>query len=306
MELIFFMPGKKPTYKELEQKIKKLELEIAKEKSKEIRQFKNSRLMNLLDIIPDGVYIVNQKGDIKYVNSVIKKEFGNIKNCKCHEYFHDRTKVCSWCRNDRVFTGNSIIQWQWHFSKNNKHYDMFETMIRDSDGSKLKLVILHDITKLIHIEKALRKSESSLMDRTRELEDMNAALKVLLKKRDEEAQKIEEKIFLNYKQLILPIAKRIKGSETKRGRQDLIELLESELKNIISPFSKKLSDPMMNLTPKEIEIASLIKFGKTNKEIADFLNNSIHTISHHRENIREKTGLKNKKRSNLRTFLSAI
>jgi DNA-binding CsgD family transcriptional regulator len=183
---------------------------------------------------------------------------------------------------------------------------MFETMIRDSDGSKLKLVILHDITKLIHIEKALRKSESSLMDRTRELEDMNAALKVLLKKRDEEAQKIEEKIFLNYKQLILPIAKRIKGSETKRGRQDLIELLESELKNIISPFSKKLSDPMMNLTPKEIEIASLIKFGKTNKEIADFLNNSIHTISHHRENIREKIGLKNKKRSNLRTFLSAL
>jgi DNA-binding CsgD family transcriptional regulator len=305
LELIFFMPGKKPTYKELEQKIKKLELEIAKENSKEIRQFKNSRLMNLLDIIPDGVYIVNQKGDIKYVNPVIKKEFGHIDNCKCHEYFHGRTKACTNCMNARVFAGNSI-QWQWHFRKTNSHYDMFETVIRDSDDSKLKLVILHDITKLIHIEKALRKSESSLMDRTRELEDMNAALKVLLGTRNAEAQKIEEKIFSNYKQIILPIVERLKANETKRGRKVFIELLESELKNIISPFSKKLSDPMMNLTPKEIEIASLIKFGKTNKEIADFLNNSIHTISHHRENIREKIGLKNKKRSNLRTFLSAL
>jgi len=182
---------------------------------------------------------------------------------------------------------------------------MFEALIRDSDGSKLKLVILHDITKLIHIEEALRKSETSLMERTGELEDMNAALKVLLGKRNEEAQKIEEKIFLNYKQLISPIVERLKSSETKRGRQDLIELLESELNNIISPFSKKLSDPMVNLTPKEIEVASLIKFGKSNKEIADLLNNSIHTISHHRENIRGKTGLKNKK-FNLRTFLSAL
>ena len=298
------MTETKPTYKELEQKIKKLELEITKEKPKEIRQFKYSRLMNIFDIIPDGVYMVNKKGDIKYVNPVIKKIFGHIKNRKCYEYFQNQTKKCSWCRNAKVFAGKSI-QWHWHFREINKHYDMFEALIRDSDGSKLKLVILHDITKLIHIEEALRNSETSLMERTGELEDMNAALKVLLGKRNEEARKIEQKIFSNYKQLISPIVERLKSSETKRGRQDLIDLLESELNNIISPFSKKLSDPMVNLTPKEIEVASLIKFGKSNKEIATLLNNSIHTISHHREKIRGKMGLKNKK-SNLRTFLSAL
>ncbi len=298
------MSGKKPICKELEQKNKKLEIGIAKEKPKAIRQFIHSRLMNILDIIPDGVYIVNKKGDIKYVNPVVKKIFGNIKNRKCYDYFQNQTKKCSWCRNTKVFAGNST-QWHWDFRDINKHYDMFETLIRDSDGSKLKLVILHDITKRIHIEEALRKSETSLMERTGELEDMNAALKVLLGKRNDDAQKIEEKIFSNFKQLILPIIARIQSSKTKRGRQDLIELLESELNNIISPFSKKLSDPMINLTPKEIEVASLIKFGKSNKEIADLLNNSIYTISHHRENIRRKTGLKNKK-FNLRTFLSTL
>ncbi len=72
-----------------------------------------------------------------------------------------------------------------------------------------------------------------------------------------------------------------------------------------SPFSKKLSDKMVNLTPKEIHIANLIKSGKSNKEISELLNSSIHTIASHRENIRKKTGLKNRK-VNLRSFLSTL
>ena len=62
---------------------------------------------------------------------------------------------------------------------------------------------------------------------------------------------------------------------------------------------------MVNLTPKEINIANLVKFGKTNKEISEIMHSSIHTISRHRENIRKKTGLKNKK-VNLRSFLSTL
>lgn len=55
----------------------------------------------------------------------------------------------------------------------------------------------------------------------------------------------------------------------------------------------------------EIHVANLIKSGKSNKEISQFLNSSIHTISRHRENIRKKTGLKNSK-TNLRTFLLTL
>jgi DNA-binding CsgD family transcriptional regulator len=46
------------------------------------------------------------------------------------------------------------------------------------------------------------------------------------------------------------------------------------------------------LTEREIDVLKLIAFGKTNKEIADELYISIHTVISHRKNITEKLGIK--------------
>ncbi len=61
----------------------------------------------------------------------------------------------------------------------------------------------------------------------------------------------------------------------------------------------------LNLTPAEIQIANLIKLGKVNKEIAEIKNLSSRTIEFHRNNIRKKIGIKNKK-VNLRTYLNSF
>jgi DNA-binding NarL/FixJ family response regulator len=61
----------------------------------------------------------------------------------------------------------------------------------------------------------------------------------------------------------------------------------------------------MKLTPTEIQVANFIRQGKTTKEIAEMLNLSPKTIEFHRDNIRTKMGIKNKK-INLRTHLMSI
>ncbi len=152
---------------------------------------------------------------------------------------------------------------------------------------------------------AKKNLEKKVRERTCELEDMNTALKILLKKKDEDRLEIEEKIFSNYKLLISPVAHLLKNKLNRKEQQDIMAILETNLDDIFSSFSKKLSDPMVNLTPAEIQVADLIKFGKTNKEISEILMKSIHTIASHRENIRKKLNIKHKK-VNLRSFLRSF
>jgi PAS domain S-box-containing protein len=147
--------------------------------------------------------------------------------------------------------------------------------------------------------------EAELKIKTRDLEELNLALKVLLKKRDEDKSELEEKIVGNMKELILPYLQKIKGANLEKRAKTYLEIVEANLDAIISPFVRNLSSRFIKLTPTEIQVANLIKLGKTSKEIGALNNLSFKTIEFHRDNIRTKLGIKNKK-INLRTHLLSL
>ncbi len=117
-------------------------------------QREHETLKNIMDTMEEGVYIVNQQYDIEYINPVIEREFGSIQGRKCYLYFHNRTEVCPWCKNKAIFAGKSV-RWERYLPKNNKYYDLFDTPIKNADGSLSKLEIFHDITNHKQIEQAL-------------------------------------------------------------------------------------------------------------------------------------------------------
>jgi DNA-binding CsgD family transcriptional regulator len=95
---------------------------------------------------------------------------------------------------------------------------------------------------------------------------------------------------------------KLNDSGLNERQQSYLNIVEAHIKDIISPFLRKLSSKYLNLTASEMQVANLVMDGKRTKEIALLLNLSEKTIEVHRKNIRKKLGIKNKK-ANLRTHL---
>ncbi|MDR0605559.1 MAG: response regulator transcription factor [Bacteroidales bacterium] len=69
--------------------------------------------------------------------------------------------------------------------------------------------------------------------------------------------------------------------------------IENTLRNaLFSPIEKKETVDNGDLTDREIDVLVAVAKGWMNKEIADKLNISIHTVISHRKNITRKTGIK--------------
>ena len=162
-----------------------------------------------------------------------------------------------------------------------------------------------DITKRKWTELALIERSKELENKTHEIKEVNTALKVLLKYKDQDQKNFKEKVVANVKKLILPYVEKLDNSPLNDQQRVCLNIIKSNLEDIISPYLKYLSSKCSDLTPKEIQIAGLVKDGKTTKEIANLLNCSTGTIDFHRNNLRKKLGLKNTK-TNLRSFLLSL
>jgi len=162
--------------------------------------------------------------------------------------------------------------------------------------------VVVDITERKRAEKALKQREEEVRIKTTGLDELNAALRVLLKRRNNDKTELEEKILVNVKQLVIPLLEEVKKRRLNPEQMGYLDMLESNLNDIISPFLRNLSTKYVNLTPTEIRVAYLIKEGRTTKEIAEVMALSPRTIETHRKKIRTKLGL-DKSKENLRSHL---
>jgi len=186
------------------------------------------------------------------------------------------------------------------------HHWYYMRVIRMSGPGPIRVVASHEeITALKLTEEALRKSQEELIDQKQSLEETNIAMKVLLKQREEDKLELEKKVLTNVKDLILPYVEKLKNSRLKTKDKTLVEIVETHLNDIISPLLQSFTNAKILLTPQEMQVAALVKDGKTSKEIANVLNVSETTVNFHRKNLRVKFGLKNKQ-TNLRSYLMSI
>jgi PAS domain S-box-containing protein len=201
--------------------------------------------------------------------------------------------------------------------KNGKEIPIEVTSAKSNwKGRDADIVIIRDLTERVKTEKALKKAHNDLdrrvKERTKELEiktknleEINTAMRVLLTKREEDKKELEYNMLSNVIKLINPYLEKIKKTKLDSQQKTFLNIMESNLQDITSQFAHKISLRELNLTPTEIQVANMIRHGNSSKEIADVMNVSIRTIAAHRRNIRKKIGL-NQKRANLRSYLLSL
>jgi len=189
--------------------------------------------------------------------------------------------------------------WHWVLDKG-------KVVERDSEGNPLRVAGTHtDITRRKETEEILNKRDRDLKINAQKLEDANTALKVLLKNIEDDKKRLEDTILVNVSELIMPYVEQLKQGILNERQLSFLEILESNLNNIISPFLRNITLSHFNLTPREIQVANLVKEGKTSKEIAELFCVSKDAVDFHRDKLRIKLGLKNKK-ANLRSYLLSL
>jgi len=308
--------SRKLTYEELKQKLKELENEtLASKKTEEALRESEAQKKAILDASVDRIRLVDTDMRIIWANKTTSRELnvapGDLGGQPCYRIFFDSDAPCPVCPSKKAVASGDIEHGIMHH-QNSKgiegetYWDNYAVPIKNESGDIVNLIqITRDITEQVQGEKALIEREKELRIKTRNLEETNAALKVLLKKRDEDKAELEEKVLSNVKELVLTYLEKLKRTGLNQRQKTFASILESNIDDIISPFLRRMSSRYLSLTPAEIKVANLVRHGKRTKDIAVLLDLSPKTIEDYRKNVRKKFGLKNKK-ANLRTHLSSI
>jgi len=308
-----------PTHEGSEQRGDKL----GKKLSSQIRKNLDRFLLLAIEQSSEGIAISDLEGNLEYVNSAFAYKHGYSPDeliGKNLSIFHTPQQISSVEQANKQLKKTGTFKGEiWHLRQDGTLFPglMHNSVINDEKNKPIGMMgTLRDISDIKQAEEALKKSQKELerrvKERTSELEimtnglkEINTAMTVLLKKREEDKIELEDNVLTNVKELLEPYFEKIKRTKLDDQQEVLLSIIESNLNEIISPFTRKMSLKYSNLTPKEIQIANMTKHGNTSIKIAKIMNISPRTVDTHKKNIRRKIGLRGK-RTNLRSYLLSL
>ena len=264
---------------------------------------------SLTESINDVIYSLNSEGIVEYIGPQITQYGYRPNDVLGHNFIdlvapEDYEKIITYL--NKTMTTGYLIPIEFRVIDKNGDINWVEnngSVQHDIDGKTLWINgVLRDITERVKAEQALMLSEVELRKQKEALEQKNIALGEIIEQIEFEKNRIREDVVSNIEKTILPILDKIKMSENPT---DYVDFLKQALNNVTSRFGRTITQQTFNLTPREIEICTMVENGLTNKEISHLLGISCRTVENHRKKIRKKLDITNKS-TNLSSFLKYI
>jgi PAS domain S-box-containing protein len=279
-----------------------------RQRAQEALRASEERVSVLLNASPESVFLMDKEGTVLASNETTAKRLGRNKDELLGVNVYSLVPPKEAKR--RKMWANKVIRSgkAAHFEDERDGRVMSNSVypVLDKRGKVAQLAIYGvDVTEEKQAAIQMKEKEAALKAKKHELQEVNAALRVLLKGRDKDRADLEEKVLSNVKELVTPYIHKLRNSRLDTKQITYVKILESNLANIVSPFVRQLSSKYSALTPKEIQVAQLIREGRSTREIAELLGSSRRTIESHRQSIRTKLGVKDTK-ANLRSYLVSM
>jgi DNA-binding CsgD family transcriptional regulator len=219
-------------------------------------------------------------------------------------YKSDRFKVTRWRQSSRIYMYHEVVGEVSIFYLE-EYPPADEGPFLKEERALLDAVAEHigTIATRISAELELEETNRQLTLERKALQESNTALRTVLARIEQEKQEIHRDIKMNVEKILMPILHAL-PPQLPPAQTKYVEMLQTNLEEITSPFISQLSLSYHSMTPTEIAICNMIRIGMRTKEIAETRGVSEATINRHRENIRRKLKITNQD-INLATFLQS-
>ena len=219
-------------------------------------------------------------------------------------YTSDRFKVTNWRQSSRIYMYHeavgecSIFYLEECPPADEGPFLKEERALLDAVAEQIGTIAIR-----LSADLELQETNRQLTLERKALQESNIALRIVLARIEQEKQEIYRDIKMNVEKILKPILHAMETQlPTAQGKY--MDMLQTNLEEITSPFISQLSLSFHSLTPTEIAICNMIRNGMRTKEIAEMRGVSEATINRHREKIRRKLKITNQD-VNLATFLES-
>ena len=240
-------------------------------------------LQIILAVIQDGICILDKDLNIIYLNPTMchwYPEFDIRKKQRCYQVFHGLNEPCKSCPTMRALKSNKPETdiAMYRSANDTKGWQRIYSVPLHDSSNNIILVIeyVKDIThqRRVELESEFYESE-------------NSTLRGYLEQKEKEREELERTIATNMELSIKPILNyldKVVGLESA-------DFIRRQLNTSLKGITQSKSHMFFTLTPRERQIALLIKEDYMSKEIADRLAITKKTVDYHRANIRKKLNL---------------
>jgi DNA-binding NarL/FixJ family response regulator len=260
----------------------------------------------LIDAIPTPIYFKNPKHEIIGTNTAFRSFFDITEKKVTGKTFATFMAAAiaksEKIKDDKMLKSGRSQHYQTKIaSAKNSLCDVIfnKAVFKDQNGQTAGIIgAIVDVSDL-------ENTYAKLKEKSAALSHANMSLRILIKQLSDAQTEDRKANMPNLKELVMPNSDQLESILDSPTERAYLENIMLNLNRVTSPFAKELSQLKCGLSPKEIQVADLIRIGLSNKESAIQMNVTKSTVEFHRDNLRKKLGLKHEKK-NLRAYLMSL